>query len=163
MAQLGSKSMLHTPEWQIRFVRLAEMVAKWSKDPSTQVGSVIVRPDKIVVGMGYNGFPRGLDDSPDLYEMKDVKQARVIHSEMNAIHNAQKGGHDISDNGCIIYNWPVAPCERCAAHVIQAGIKDIVYGGPDKSDYATRYRDQLNRAQQMYLEAGVNLWRIDIA
>jgi len=33
-----------------------------SKDPSTQVGACIVNPDKRIVGMGYNGFPRGCSD-----------------------------------------------------------------------------------------------------
>jgi deoxycytidylate deaminase len=36
----------------------------WSKDPSTKVGAVIVRPDLTVASIGYNGFPRGMSDDP---------------------------------------------------------------------------------------------------
>jgi hypothetical protein len=33
-------------KWDRRFLGLAAEVAGWSKDPSTQVGAVIVRPDR---------------------------------------------------------------------------------------------------------------------
>ena len=44
-------------KWKLRFLGLSEYIAQWSKDPSTKVGAVIVRPDKSIVSMGFNGFP----------------------------------------------------------------------------------------------------------
>ena len=49
-------------DWNKRFLDLAGHVAGWSKDPSTKVGAVIVNDDKQVLGLGYNGFPRGVHD-----------------------------------------------------------------------------------------------------
>ena len=77
-------------KWDGRFVELASHIAKWSKDPSTKCGAVIVRSDKTIASVGYNGFPRGLDDSGKLYDNRSVKYDRVIHAEMNAILNASE-------------------------------------------------------------------------
>ena len=52
-------------KWDRRFLALAEHVADWSKDPSTKTGAVIVRPDRTIASMGYNGFPRGMADTDD--------------------------------------------------------------------------------------------------
>jgi deoxycytidylate deaminase len=44
--------------WDDYFMCLAFLSAQRSKDPSKQVGAVIVGPNKVVLGIGYNGFPR---------------------------------------------------------------------------------------------------------
>ena len=49
-------------KWDDYFMAIAFLSAMRSKDPSTQVGACIVNPDKRIVGMGYNGFPRGCSD-----------------------------------------------------------------------------------------------------
>jgi deoxycytidylate deaminase len=49
-------------QWDDYFMAIAFLSAMRSKDPSTQVGACIVNPDKRIVGMGYNGFPRGCSD-----------------------------------------------------------------------------------------------------
>lgn len=51
--------------WDQYFMAMAHLAAFRSKDPNTQVGACIINPQKRVVGMGYNGFPRGCDD--DVY------------------------------------------------------------------------------------------------
>ena len=51
--------------WDMRFAQLAKLVSLWSKDPSTKVGSVIVRPDKTIASVGFNGFPKGVPDEPE--------------------------------------------------------------------------------------------------
>ena len=43
-------------------MNIAYLSAMRSKDPSTQVGACIVNPDKRIVAIGYNGFPRGISD-----------------------------------------------------------------------------------------------------
>ena len=53
-------------KWDIRFLEMARNSAMWSKDPSTKVGSIIVDDDKRVVSVGYNGFPKGVDDDARL-------------------------------------------------------------------------------------------------
>ena len=54
-------TLILSNKWDIRFLEMAKLVASWSKDPSTQVGSVAVR-NRTVIAQGYNGFPRGVDD-----------------------------------------------------------------------------------------------------
>lgn len=141
-------------KWDERFLELAQLIASWSKDPSTKVGAVIVRPDRTIASLGYNGFPRGCDDDPILYEDRPTKYARVIHGEMNAIISAREPLH-----GFTLYLFPFLSCDRCAAHVIQAGIKRVV-ACKCPPYLAERWEETLVRARQMYREAGVSVEEI---
>lgn len=107
-------------KWHARFLALAAHVAELSKDPSTQVGAVVVDGVR-VVSLGYNGFAAGVDDSPERYADRETKYRMVVHGEMNAILSA---GRPVA--GCTLYTWPFAPCPRCAAMLIQAGITRVV-------------------------------------
>ena len=60
-----------------KFLSLAREVSTWSKDPSTQVGAVLVRPDRTVAGIGFNGFPRGIYDDPELLNDRPEKYKRT--------------------------------------------------------------------------------------
>ena len=48
--------------WDEYFMGVAMLSSQRSKDPSTQVGACIVNDKKRIVGIGYNGFPYGVDD-----------------------------------------------------------------------------------------------------
>lgn len=133
-------------KWDQRFLELAALIATWSKDPSTQVGAVIVDENRRVVGVGYNGFPRGVDDSAHRYATKHLKYEMVVHAEANAILNA---GRPV--DGCTLYAT-FFPCPRCASLLIQSGIKRIV-AAPNPSD--ERYKDLRAIATNMFAEAGV--------
>ncbi|EER14403.1 Deoxycytidylate deaminase, putative, partial [Perkinsus marinus ATCC 50983] len=108
--------------WTEYFMALAHVTAMRSKDPSTQVGAVIVNPDKKVVGIGYNGFPSmGEIDNDALLNWGkkgdkpiDSKYWFVCHAEMNAIMN--KNQHDIRD--CAIYTT-LFPCHECTKLILQ--------------------------------------------
>jgi dCMP deaminase len=111
--------------WQEYFMALAVLAAERSKDPSSQVGACIVSPDKNIVSLGYNGWPRGIDED-DLPWERDgdflsTKYAYVVHSEPNAILNANS-----VVRGCDLY-VTLFPCNECAKLVIQSGIKQIFY------------------------------------
>src|SRR6056297_1129882 len=89
-------------KWDERFLDMAELVATWSKDPSTKIGAVCVEPQsKRILSMGYNGFPRGIADLDWRYEDKEVKYSLVVHAEANAIYNATSNG--VSLEGSTIY------------------------------------------------------------
>lgn len=138
-------------EWDDRFLEMAELVAGWSKDPSTQVGSVIVNGNR-VVSLGFNGFPRGTDDDSDLYLNRDRKYRRVLHGEKNAIMFAQR---DL--RGCTIYVTH-APCSQCVAMIIQSGITRIVCPNPwADNDYMSRWRDDVLETEAMCREASIKL------
>jgi dCMP deaminase len=133
--------------WDRRFLELAKYIASWSKDPSTQTGSVIVRSDKTIASMGFNGFPRGIEDDFALLNVREEKYKRVIHCEMNAILFARE-----RLNGYTLYNWPFQSCARCAVHVIQAGITRVV---SPNSPCPDRWADDVSLAEKLFWEARV--------
>jgi dCMP deaminase len=137
-------------KWDWRFISLAYEIAQWSKDPSTQVGAVIVRPDKTIASVGYNGFPRGMSDDSQLYLDRDTKYSRVIHGEMNAILSAKE-----PLKGFTLYTVPCFTCDRCAVHVIQAGIARVVSAKSKDEGLNQRSADAWQRAAKYYDEAGV--------
>ena len=108
-------------KWDKRFLELAKLVGSWSKDPSTQVGAVIVDNNNRILSIGFNGFPKGVEDSEKRLVDREQKYDIIIHAEANAILFA-----DRSLEGCTIYTWPFQPCSRCAGLIIQSGIKRIV-------------------------------------
>ena len=111
--------------WDECFMRIAHIIADRSKDPSTQAGSCIADEDNIVVGLGYNGFPRGIKDGVLPWEREgkflDSKYAYVCHAEENAVYNANK-----STKGCKLY-CTLFPCNECAKSIIQNGIVEVIY------------------------------------
>jgi len=134
-------------KWDKRFLQLASLVASWSKDPSTQCGGVIVRPDKTIASVGYNGFPRGIKDWEEFLNNREEKLKRVVHSEMNAILNARE-----RLDGYTLYNWPGQSCSRCAVHVIQAGIIRVVSAKPE-GGFAERWAEEMKLTEQLFNEA----------
>lgn len=142
-------------KWIKRYLELAEHVACWSKDPSTKCGAVIVRPDKSVVSVGFNGFPKNMDDDEILYNDRETKYERIIHCEMNAILNA-----NTSVSGNILFVWPFLCCPRCAMHVIQVGIIKVVAPAcpPDKQE---RWGAALQRSLDLFKEANVEVVIVD--
>lgn len=138
--------------WHLRFLELAAHVAQWSRDPSKKVGAVIVRPDKTIATLGFNGFARGVADEIERYENKELKNEMVVHAEMNAILHAREPLHGYS-----LYVWPYHPCSRCAAAIIQSGIKTI-YSFAGKTE---NWKATIDLAQSMFSEAGVNVIILD--
>jgi dCMP deaminase len=135
-------------KWDLRFLKAAEEVASWSKDPSTKVGCVIVDPEKQVrMGEGFNGFPRFMSDSKELYEDRDVKYSRTLHAELNAVLFAQK------TEGCTAYvTHP--PCTSCALVLVQSGISRVVARTPS-DDLLSRWEESIDKAKGFFNEAEV--------
>lgn len=134
--------------WDGYFMNIARAVSEASKDPSTKVGAVIVRPDRTIAAVGYNGFPRGVDDLPERLEHRPTKYAYVVHGELNAILTAREPLH-----GYTLYTWPFATCSDCAKLVIQAGIKRVVAPALDAD--RQHWSSSLQLAASMCEEAGV--------
>ena len=64
-------------KWDRRFLALARHISEWSKDPSTQVGCVVVGPDREIRSTGFNGLPRGIEDTADLIADLDRALAQL--------------------------------------------------------------------------------------
>lgn len=139
--------------WHTRFLGLAAHVAQWSRDPEKKVGAVVVRPDKTIASLGFNGFPRGVNDDDARYQDKELKRELVTHAEVNAILHARE-----PLQGYYLYVWPLAPCVRCAASIIQSGISHVVTV-PLKQN--SDWQKTLDLARTMFTEAGVTLTLVE--
>lgn len=140
-------------KWRRRFLELADHIASWSKDPSTKVGAVIASDiDRKVVALGYNGFPRGVDDDAERYDSRQEKYPRIVHAEMNAILTANVQLDDFHTIYCTL-----APCNECAKAIIQSGIGMVVTRRQDSD----RWKRSWAMAMEMFEEAGVFVEFID--
>ncbi len=111
--------------WDECFMRMAHVIADRSKDPSTQAGAVIATQENVVTGLGYNGFPRGVENDSFPWEREgdflDTKYAYMCHAEENAIYNANS-----TTRGGKLY-CTLFPCNECAKTIIQTGIVEVIF------------------------------------
>ena len=135
--------------WNKRFLSLAEHIASWSKDPSSQIGAVIVDSNRRIVSMGYNGFPRGVHDTSERLNNREIKYKMVLHAEENAILFAKQ-----NLDGCSLYVTKMPPCSHCAALIIQSGIKHVYAPAVEIPE---RWRESVALTRQMFKEGGVEL------
>ena len=136
--------------WDKRFLAVAKEISTWSKDPSKKIGAIIVK-DKRILATGYNGFPKGIDDSLERYENREVKYELVVHAEMNAIYNAAANGISCKDATLYVYGLPV--CSNCAKGIVQTGINRIVM---DATDVPQRWIDSFDKTKDMFDEVGIS-------
>lgn len=142
--------MQHSIKWDHRFLDLAESIAKWSKDPSTKVGAVIVRPDLTVASMGFNGFPKGMPDDEALYQNREEKYPRIIHAELNSVLHCRE-----VVKGYMMYS-SLLPCDRCLVHASQAGITRFVAPVPP-SALNERWGASFAMSRKIAAEMGLDL------
>lgn len=136
-------------KWDRRFIELANHVAQWSKGPRKRIGAAIVRPDRSIASLGYNGPPRGFDDASFLRMTREEQHGVVIHAEDNAIRQAAPG-EDLS--ACTLYVSPLFPCAVCAQRIIDAGIRRVVaYCGHISPDW----RASAFAAEELFIANGV--------
>lgn len=148
-------------KWNVRFMQMAQLISTWSKDQSTKVGCVIVSPQKAILSMGYNGFPRGVDDTIPARHKRPTKYDFVVHAEENALLNAGRNGTRL--NGGILY-VTMPPCTHCAGSIIQSGIKEIIYlETEEKEKQIPGWRDSLKYSFEMFDEANVKYHALDMA
>ena len=142
-------------KWDQRFLKLAEHISGWSKDPSTKVGWVVVGEDREIRSTGFNGFPRGIADDAARLEDREQKYPLICHAEENAIMHAARIG--LSLKGCTAYvTWP--PCTRCARSLIQAGVVEVVY--PEDIEVPERWMSDFDMSTNMMGEAGLNIRQV---
>lgn len=140
------------PSWNEVYLSMAHVIKQRSKDPSTQVGAILVGEDNRILSAGYNGTPHGFNDSsfpwgkdnPDPLSNKDLF---VIHAELNAILNFKGIGKELEGSTAYV---TLFPCNECAKTLIQSGIKKIVYS--EKRDDLTYKASEI-----LFENAGVEI------
>lgn len=136
-------------DWNQRHLEHAEYIAQYSKDPSRQVGAVIFDRRNRITGVGFNGFPRGVEDKTEWLEDKAHKNSLMVHAEANAILNAQR-----TEGLGIAISF--APCLECAKLIIQAGLRTVVHPAIGESSWKARQ----GAAQWVLKEAGVKVFEV---
>lgn len=144
-------------KWDTRYLNLAKEVSTWSKDPSSKIGAVAIGSKGQVLAQGYNGFPRGINDSPARMNVKETKYKYVVHAEQNVIYNATYNG--VSLDGSTLYVWGLPVCSDCAKGVIQVGIKRVVM---PLGQYPDHWVESFTQTSSMFEEAGIEYEFIEI-
>jgi dCMP deaminase len=137
-------------KWDNRYLSLAEAVSSWSKDPSRKIGAVAVGAKGQVLAQGYNGFPRGIEDTDDRYLIRERKYELVVHAEMNVIYNATYNG--VSLDGATLYVTGLPVCSECAKGIIQVGIKRVVMR---KMEIPPTWEASWRKTKEMFDETGI--------
>ncbi len=145
--------MINT-KWDRRFMRLAKEISTWSKDPSSKIGAVIVNDERRILATGYNGFPRGIEDTEERLNDKEQKYPRIVHAELNALLGALYNGVSVKDATLYVYGLPV--CADCTKSVIQSGIKRVVIdmSSLDNEKWAAQWN---KLSKPMFEEAQVSI------
>lgn len=140
--------------WDSTFMSLAMIVARRSKDPSTQVGAAIVDPDHRILSLGYNGAPIGFNDDEFPWGKTaenplNNKGLYVVHSERNAILNYRGSSKDLESATLYV---TLFPCNECAKEIIQSGIKHIVY-----ADKPSNMSDEFMASERLLTRCGITI------
>ncbi|EYU17701.1 hypothetical protein ABFS82_04G172400 [Erythranthe guttata] len=145
--------------WDDYFMAIAFLSAERSKDPNRQVGACLVSEKGIILGIGYNGFPRGCSDDKLPWSKKsknenplETKYPYVCHAEVNAILNTNHA----SAAGQRLY-VTMFPCNECAKIIIQSGVSEVIYYVEKRLDNSDTTYAASNKLLSM---AGVKVRRL---
>lgn len=138
--------------WKVlKFLPDALQFAKHSKDRSTQVGAIALGNDYEILGMAYNGFPRGVNDYVEARHERPLKYRCTAHAEENLVATAARCGVRLL--GCTVLVTSLFPCTTCSRLMIQAGVSEIVAPKVDNE----RWAEEAAIAMDMLTEAGVRV------
>ena len=138
-------------KWRNNYLGIAKHVSTWSKDPSRKIGAVAVGSKGQILAQGFNGFPRGIEDTKERLNNREEKYKYVVHAEMNAIYNACLNGTSLDGSTLFVYGLPV--CSECAKGIIQVGIKHVVF--LVEETIPPIWTESWDRTRSMFEEAGV--------
>lgn len=149
-------------KWDFRFMQLCDVVAGWSKDTSTKVGAVIIDNEKNIKSLGFNGFPRGVDDTVKERYERPQKYQWTEHAERNAVFNATRNGTVLYN--CILYLNQGIPCTGCARAIIQSGISTVKCRKKDyeSGEHEKRWKEEAEISKTLFKEAGVDLIELEM-
>lgn len=144
--------MNNRPNWIDYFLGLAVVVSQRSHDIQTQHGCVIVDKHNRILGVGYNGFARGLDDSV-LPKTRPEKYHWMIHAERNALSNCVVRPDDATayvTGQC---------CNDCLMALWQEGVSTVVMM---KSHGTHLFDDDAQKRFDLFVQmSGINICRVE--
>ena len=138
--------------WPNRFLELATLISSWSKDPSTKVGAVITRGNRII-STGFNGPPQKVHDLQERFLDREMKLKMTLHAEVNAILFAKQ---DLKD--CTLY-CTHPPCTQCAAMIIQSGLEEVIFpplpSFAEAPKFYERWKTDIDLSVKLFSEANI--------
>ena len=144
--------------WPEYFCGILDQIAAKSKDPRTKVGAIIAGPDNEIRSTGFNGFPRGVDETKTSRWERPEKYKWVAHADRNAIDQAARVGTPC--RGCTMY-LPFPPCSECAKSIIQVGIVVVICQDIYRGGNPELHLEELKYTKAMFKESNVSLWYLD--
>ena len=146
--------------WDEYFIKMADLVSLKSKDRSIKIGCVLVGEDHSVLGTGFNGFPRGVNDDIDARHDRPLKYSLTSHAELNSITNCARNG--VKTLGATLYlNCGPNACADCSRAIIQAGIKAVVGMDVSFEGKGAQWEESCRIGRDMFEEAGIQVIRLD--
>ena len=119
------------------YMQIAESYAGISKAKRKQVGACLITTQGCILG-GTNGSARGTDNACERVlpngELETLPE--TIHAELNCVLRAAREG--VSILGSTVY-VSLSPCKPCAAMLIQAGVKRVVYKEAYRCNLGVQY------------------------
>lgn len=136
------------------YMNMAYLSAMKSKDQSTKIGAVVVDNDNTVRAIGFNSFPRGINDDLSERQEKPHKYFYFAHAERNSVYNSARTGVSLKD--CRMYT-PGFPCSGCAISIIQSGIKEVILCSEWSKKNSAKWSEEAAASKEMFDEAGVKV------
>lgn len=151
-------------------IALMQQASLWgqrrSKDPTSKVGALIYCGETGGMFMGYNGFPKGIDDEQSIWESRSITKKNgfhpikydfVVHAEVNAVNKALRAGIKLEES-CLFCTH--LPCPSCMKDVVVLNqIKLVYYTTDEYSSMTPRNRWLVDRFCKM---AHINLFKINL-
>lgn len=138
-------------KWDKRYLEMARQVSTWSKDPSTKIGSITVGKKGQILSTGYNGFPRGIEDTEEMLNDRETKYLYIVHAEKNVIYNACI--NTVSLEGSTLYLYGLPLCSECCKGVLQVGVKKVVMQHP--RDIPPKWKESFKITEDMLERANI--------
>lgn len=107
------------PAWTDFLIGVAKVISRRSHDTQTKHGCVIADKRHRILGVGYNGFPHGMNDQ-ELPNTRPEKYPWMDHSEENAVANCV-----LRPEGGTAYITGKA-CFGCLKELWRNGIRHVV-------------------------------------
>lgn len=144
--------------WEEVYFGIISVLKNKSKDPSSKFACLIAKGDHTIVSVGFNGFPRGIKDTKERLNNREIKYKFVVHAEHNAILNAARIGASLDESILYIDSWP---CSNCAKSIIQSGMSKIVLNGDSElfndTGFLERWKEEIELAKSMFEESGIKI------
>lgn len=132
-------------DWDEYFMSIALLASQRSPCKRLQVGSVIVKNNRLI-SMGYNGYIPG---APHISRVKDDHEQSIIHSEVNALADCAKRGTSLENSKIYVTHFP---CINCFRSIAACEIKEVIYLEDYKNDTIV---------EKLALDAGIKLRKLE--